>query len=63
MLRLGFMKTEHDHDLWIIDKTSYNEYLATYVDSVLIWNKDPMGVIKSLEKTYLLHKVGIPEYY
>jgi uncharacterized membrane protein YqgA involved in biofilm formation len=47
---LGFKKTKHDPDLWMVDKTSHNEYLATYVDDILIWSKDPMAVIKSLEK-------------
>jgi hypothetical protein len=35
----------------------------TYVDDILIQNKDPMAVIKSLEKIYLLKNVDIPEYY
>ena len=47
----------------MIDKTSHYEYLATNVDDILIWSKDPMAVIKSLEKIYLLKNVGIPEYY
>jgi len=63
LLRLGFKKTKHDPDLWMVDKVSHYEYLATYVDDILIWSKDPMAVIKSLEKIYLLKNVGIPEYY
>jgi hypothetical protein len=47
----------------MVDKSSNYEYLATYVDDILIWSKDPMAVIKSLEKTYMLKSVGIPEYY
>jgi hypothetical protein len=47
----------------MIDKTSHYEYLATYVDDILIWSKDPMAVIKCLEKIYLLKNVDIPEYY
>jgi hypothetical protein len=47
----------------MIDKISHYEYLATYVDDIPIWSKNPMGVMKSLEKTYLLKNVGIPEYY
>jgi hypothetical protein len=61
LLRLGFKKTKHDPDLWMIDKASHYEYLATYVDDILIWSKDPMSVIKSLEKIYLKN-IGIPEY-
>jgi hypothetical protein len=30
-LRLGFEKTKHDPDLWMLDKSSHYEYLATYV--------------------------------
>jgi hypothetical protein len=46
-----------------VDKSSHYEYLVTYADDILIWSKDPMAVIKSLEKTYMLKSVGIPEYY
>jgi hypothetical protein len=58
------MKTKHDHDLWMINKIPHDENLATpHVDEILIWSKDPRGVIKSLEKTYLLKNVDIPEYH
>jgi hypothetical protein len=33
------------------------------VDDILIWSKDLIAVIKSLEKTYMLKSVGIPECY
>jgi hypothetical protein len=63
LLKLGFEKTKHDPELWIVDKSSHYEYLATYVDDIFIWNKDPMAVIKSLVKTYMLKCLGISEYY
>jgi hypothetical protein len=63
LLRLGFKKNKYDPDLWMVDKLSHYEYLATYVDDILIWRKDPMEVIKSLEMTYVSKIVGIPEYY
>jgi Reverse transcriptase (RNA-dependent DNA polymerase) len=63
LLRLGFKKTKHDPDLWMTDKISHYEYIATYVDDILIWSKDPMAVIMTLEKIYLLKNIGIPEYY
>jgi hypothetical protein len=47
----------------MVDKSSHYEYLATYVDDIFIWSKDPMAVIKSLEKTHMLKCLGIPEYY
>jgi hypothetical protein len=63
LLRLGLNKTKHDPDLWMLDKSSHYEHLVTYVDDILIWSKDPMAVIKSLETTYMLKSAGIPEYY
>jgi hypothetical protein len=63
LVRLGFKKIKHDPDLCMVDKSSHYEYLATYVDNILIWSKDPMAGIKSLEKTYMLKSVGIPGYY
>jgi hypothetical protein len=44
LLRLGYKKTKHDPDLWMVDKSSHYEYLATYVDDILIWSMDPMAV-------------------
>jgi hypothetical protein len=41
LLSLGFTKTKHDNDLWMIDKTSHYKYLATYVDDILIWSNIP----------------------
>jgi Reverse transcriptase (RNA-dependent DNA polymerase) len=63
LLRLGFMKAKHGPDLWMIHKISHYDILATYVDDIIIWSKDSMGVIKSPEKIYLLKNVSIPEYY
>jgi hypothetical protein len=47
----------------MVDKSSHHEYLATYVDDILIWSKDPMSVRSSLEKTYMLKIVGVAELY
>jgi Reverse transcriptase (RNA-dependent DNA polymerase) len=60
---MGFKKTKHYPDLWMVDKTSHYEYLVIHVDDILFWCKDPMAVMKSLEKIYLLKNVGFPEYY
>jgi hypothetical protein len=51
LLRLGFKKTKHDPDLWMVENSSHYDYLATYVDDILIWIKDPIAFIKSLEKS------------
>ena len=47
----------------MVDKSSHYEYLATYVNDIRIWSNDPMAVIKSFDKIYLLKNVGFPEYY
>jgi hypothetical protein len=63
LLRLGYKKTKHDPDLWMVDKSLHHAYLATYVDDIFIWSKGLMAVINSLEKTYMLKSACIPAYY
>jgi hypothetical protein len=46
--------TKYEIDVRMIDKISHYECLATYVDDILAWSKNPMGVIRSLAKIYLL---------
>jgi hypothetical protein len=55
--------TKNDPDLWMVEKSSHYEYLATYVDDIPIWSKDSNEVIRLLEKTYMLNSECIPEYY
>jgi hypothetical protein len=47
----------------MVETLLHHENLATYVDDILFWSKDPMAVIKSLEMTYMQKSVGIPVYY
>jgi hypothetical protein len=46
----------------MVEKASHYECLVTYMDDILIWSKDLMAVIKSLEKTYMLKSIGTLEY-
>ena len=39
------------------------EYIATYVDDLLVFSKDPMNIIKEIKTDYDLKGVGKPEYY
>jgi hypothetical protein len=39
------------------------EYLASYVDDVIVISADPMSVIEDLKESYVLKGVGVPEYY
>ena len=60
---LGFKPSKFDSDFWYKDMGTHYEYLATFVDDLLVWSKDPMAVIEELKKTYILKGVGVPEYY
>ena len=60
---LGFNPAKFDCDFWYRDVGTHYKYLATFVDDLLVWSKDPMSIIEDLKKTYILKGVGIPEYY
>jgi hypothetical protein len=47
----------------MLNNTSHYKYLATHVDDILTWSKDPMDIIKAQEKTNLLMNIGIPQNY
>jgi hypothetical protein len=47
LLRLGYKKTKHDPDLWMVDKSLHYEYLATYVDDM---EQGSYGSHKVIEK-------------
>ena len=61
--KLDFKPSKADPDLYIREKDDHHELLATYVDDILIWSKDPMSIINELKKVYFLKGVRTPEYY
>ncbi|HEY9297802.1 MAG TPA: reverse transcriptase domain-containing protein, partial [Phormidium sp.] len=61
--KLGFTPSKADPDLWIKDKGDHYEYIARYVDDVIVFSKDPMAVMNELKKTYIMKGVGKPQYY
>ena len=68
LLKLGWKPSLADSDLWmktVTDEagTSHYEYLARYVDDVIVFSKDPMKVLNILKEHYTLKGVGVPEYY
>ena len=60
---LGFKPSRADMDLWYRERGGTYEYLASYVDDVIVISHDPMFTIEQLKKSYVLKGVGIPEYY
>jgi len=37
--------------------------VATYVDDILAFSRDPIKIIQDLQKDYMLKGIGKPEYY
>ena len=60
---MNFTPCRADHDLWMRDNGDHLEYIATYVDDLLVFSKDPMQIIYKIKETYDLKGVGAPEYY
>jgi Reverse transcriptase (RNA-dependent DNA polymerase) len=60
---MGYRPTKADTDFWIKDCGQHYEYIATYVDDVLVYSKDPMKIIKELQRDYILKGIGVPRYY
>ena len=61
--KLGFRPSKADPDLWIKTVDEHYEYIARYVDDVIVFSKDSMSIINELKKTYIMKDVGKPQYY
>jgi hypothetical protein len=59
--KMGFKPSRTDLDLWYRREGNYYEYIATYVDDILVFSKSPMKLIEEIKKDYILKGVGIPE--
>ena len=61
--RMGFTPTKADADLWIRDRGDHYEYIASYVDDLLIWTRDENSILDDIRKEFDLKNVGPPDYY
>jgi len=61
--KLGWKPSKADPDLWMRKSDHGYEYIARYVDDVIVFAKDPMSVMKLLQETYTMKGVGAPQYY
>ena len=61
--QMGFKPCKADHDLWMRDKDDHWEYIATYVDDLLVFSKRPMEILEKKRETHDLKGVGAPAYY
>ena len=60
---MRFKPSMADPDLWIRNTNGYYEYIARFVDDVIAFSKEPMVIMKELEKNYVMKGVGKPQYY
>ena len=60
---MGFRPSIADFDLWMHKKGDHYEYLATYVDDILVFSRDYMSVIEEVKEHFMLKGIGKPEYY
>ena len=61
--RMGWTPSYADPNVWIHDMGDHYEYIATWMDNLIIFSKDPDKIIKELEKKYTLKGTGVPDYY
>ena len=61
--KLGFRPSKADPDFWIRDRQDHYDYIARYVDDIIVFSKDPMSIMTELKKTYIMKDVGKPQYY
>jgi Reverse transcriptase (RNA-dependent DNA polymerase) len=61
--KMGFRPSKADPDLWYRKVGDHYEYIARFVDDVIAFSKDPMSIMKELEKVYVMKGVGKPQYY
>lgn len=65
LLKIGFKPSKADADLWMRSKNGEYEYIAVYVDDLIIASREPMVIIEEVKKVgnFKLKGVGEPEYY
>ena len=64
--KIGFKSSKADPDLWMRDAGDHYEYVAKYIDDILIMSKDPKAILDLLQKPkgpYRCKGVRSPEYY
>src|SRR5688500_18592419 len=63
LLSMGYKPSKADYDLWMKKVDDHYEYIARYVDDVIVFSKDPMAVINELKGIYVMKDIGKPRYY
>ena len=65
LYKIGFKPSHADLDLWMKDCQTHYNYIAPWVDSILVMSNKPVKVIQELKEAgeYKLKGVGPPKYY
>ena len=63
LLALGWIMSKGNVGIWMKDMGSYWAYLTTWVDDIIVFDKDPMITINQLKERYILKGIGKPEYF
>ena len=66
LTKLGFYPSKADQDLWMRNAGDHYEYIAKYIDDLLIISKSPMDILEQLKKPngpYEFKGIGSPKYY
>jgi len=61
--RMGYAPSYADPNMWIKDAGDHYEYIATWVDDLLVIGHNTMETIEKFKELYPLKGVGKPEYY
>ena len=63
--RIGFKPSMADPDLYMREQDDHWEYIARYVDDILVISKDPVSIIKEIQKDFWIKEKSIakPEYF
>ena len=64
LAEMGLKPTKADPDFLMRQHPDgHYEYCARFVDDVIAFAKDPLSIMKDLEKRFLMKGVGAPRYY
>eukprot|EP00957_Ditylum_brightwellii_P099915 7614195-Ditylum_brightwellii.AAC.1 len=64
--KIGFKPSKGDPNLWMRDAGNHYEYVAKYIDGILIMSKESKAILDLLQKPkgpYDFKGVGSTEYY
>ena len=55
---MNFKPCASDSDFWMRDAGDHYEYIATYVDDLLVFSRKPLEIIEEVKKDYILKGIG-----